>query len=83
MASKASKAIPYVVLVIVIGTLGYEAYTGDTLDLETYLPILIAMGVGGVPLAAIKKAVEVRKSIPTTMQDQIRDEIRKQVGKRD
>ncbi len=82
MASKSSKALPYIVLVIVIGTLAYEGYSGETLDLETYLPILIALGVGGIPLAAVKKAVEARKAIPKSLQDEIREEIKKNLPER-
>ena len=33
---------------IVVATLAYETHTGQDVDLETYLPLLIPMGLGGL-----------------------------------
>lgn len=33
---------------IVVATLAYETHTGIDVDLETYLPLLIPMGLGGL-----------------------------------
>ena len=64
MASNSSKAIPYVVLVILALTLVGEATFEIDIDLETYIPLLVAMGLGGAGLSAVKKASEARKQLP-------------------
>ena len=47
-ASKTTKGIPTGVLALVVAVLAYETHTGVDVDLETYLPLLIPLGLGGL-----------------------------------
>lgn len=80
MTSNSSKAIPYIVLLILITTIFAEGYFGIDIDLESYIPILIPMGLGGAGLAAIKAASEARKKVPTEIEDLIKDQARRLKG---
>ncbi len=75
MASNSSKALPYVVLTIVALSLVGEVFLETTIDLEAYLPLLIAIGLGGAGLSAVKKASEARKQIPKNIEDIIKKKI--------
>ena len=52
-ASRTTKGIPTGVLLIVVGCLAWETYSGQDVDLETYLPLLIPMGLGGLAKHAL------------------------------
>lgn len=77
MTSASSKAIPFVVLAIVIGTLTAEVYFSTEINLEAYLPLLIPLGLGGAGKAVFEKAIEARKALPKNIEDIIKEEIRK------
>jgi len=77
MASKTSKAIPYVILILTFGTVFAEAYFETTIDLETYLPLLIPMGLGGAGISAIKQAVKAKNELPVQLKDVIKSEVAK------
>ena len=80
MAATSSKGIPYFVLIIVVAALGYEAYSGTALDLEQFIPILTAMGIGGAVLSGVKSAARVKQLIPQEIKDRIATEVRKVVS---
>lgn len=60
MASTSSKALPFIVLAIAFGLAIYESESGKSVPLETIIPLLVAVGVAGVPLAAVKKIAEAK-----------------------
>ena len=60
MASVSSKALPFIVLAIALGLAIYEAESGKNVPLETMIPVLAAIGVAGVPLAAVKSIAEAK-----------------------
>ena len=51
------------VILLVAGTLAGEHWCDCTIDLETYMPLLIPMGLAGVPLTVFKRAIEAKKTI--------------------
>src|SRR5690606_26981232 len=57
MTSTSSKAIPFLVLAIAFGLTLFEAATGVAVNLESLVPILALMGVGGIPLSIAKQAL--------------------------
>ena len=63
MASLTTKTIPFLVILLVAGTLAGEHWCDCTIDLETYMPLLIPMGLAGVPLTVFKRAIEAKKAI--------------------
>ena len=63
MTSLTTKSIPFLVILLVAGTLAGEYACGCAIDLETYMPLLVAMGIGGIPLTIIKKSIEAKKAI--------------------
>jgi len=54
MASSSSKAMPYAVLLTAIGMVAGEAYYDIEIDLDTLIPVLIPLGLGGAGLSAVK-----------------------------
>ena len=82
MASNSSKALPFVTLIIVVLALGYEAYSGTDVDLEAFLPLLMATGLGGAGLAAVKHAANAKKALPQSIKNQVKTEVDK-IFKRD
>lgn len=75
MASKSSKSLPFLVLAIVITTLFAESYFEIEIDLESFLPVLIPLGVTGAGLAAVKAAAEAKKQIPKEILEGINNKI--------
>ena len=71
MASKTSKSIPLLVLAILIVTLMAESYFEIDIDLESYIAVLIPLGITGAGLSAVKSASEARKQIPKETLEQI------------
>ena len=80
MAAVSSKGIPYFVLIIVVAALGYEAYSGTALDLEQFIPLLTAMGIGGAVLSGVKSAAKIKQIIPQDIKDRIATEVRKVIA---
>lgn len=63
MTSNTTKAIPLLVILLVAGVLSVETVCECAIDLEAYLPLLTAMGLGGIPLTVARNAIEAKKSI--------------------
>jgi len=57
------KLMPIYVLLMVTATIGIEIYCECNVDLESYLPLLTAIGLGGIPLSIVKKSIEAKKEI--------------------
>ena len=64
MTSNSSKALPYMTLIILVATLGVETYLQTDIDLETYLPFLMAIGLGGAGLKAVREETKAKKMLP-------------------
>ena len=77
MVSKSSKSLPFLVLAIVVLALGYEAYTGTAVDIESYIPVLIALGIGGASLEAVRSAARAKQAVPADLKSQIKKELAK------
>ena len=77
MTSNSSKAIPFVVISIVVLTISAEVYYDTEIDLEAFLPLLVPLGIGGAAKAAIENAAQARKALPKNSEDIIREEIKK------
>lgn len=58
-----TKLIPVFVILLVMGTLSAETYCSCEINLEAYLPLLTALGLGGIPLSIIKKSIDAKKTI--------------------
>ena len=74
MSSLTTKAIPFLVILLVSGTLAFETACECDIDLESYLPLMIAMGLSGIPYTLVKKSIEAKKAINT---EKFRDSINK------
>ena len=66
MASNSSKAIPYLVLLIVVATISAEVYLDTEIDLESYLPLLIPLGIGGAVIKSVQVASRVKDGLDVT-----------------
>lgn len=60
-----TKLIPLYVIILVAITLGVEYYCNCNIDLESYVPMLTALGLGGIPLKVVRDAIAARKAIDT------------------
>lgn len=67
---KTSKLLPFLVLFIVFGALAVETKYGVEVDLEQATPILLAIGVTGGAIKAIKSAASVKKELPEELKRQ-------------
>ena len=81
MASNSSKALPFLVILIVSLAMVAEVYYQVDIDLETLLPFFIAIGITGGAKAAIQKAAEARKSFPKPIEDLVKRELEKIIEK--
>ena len=63
MTSITTKAIPFLVILLVSGTLAFETVCECDIDLEAYLPLMVAMGLSGIPYTLVKKSIEAKKAI--------------------
>lgn len=75
--AKKNHSLPFIVLALAVGMVAYEGYTDTELDVETLMPLLIAVGVGGAVKKTVEKAFAAKASLPSSVKEQIRDEVRK------
>lgn len=68
MASKSSKTLPFLVLAALIALAVYETETGRDVPLGDIQPVLLAIGVGGVPLAAVKAIAANKGAVKAAVQ---------------
>ena len=79
MTSASSKAIPFVVIAIVVGSIGVEVIWDTEVDLESFLPLLVPLGITGAAKSAIESAAKARKALPKNIEDIIREEIKNKI----
>lgn len=77
--SPTSKSIPFIVLAIVGLTLVAETYYEIEIDVEAFVPVLTAMGVGGAAIKIVQDASASKKAIPENVKDLVKDEIGKMI----
>jgi len=78
MASQTSKALPYVVLLSTLGIVSGEAYFDVEVDLETIIPILIPLGLGGAGLSAVRSIAQAKTAMmPAETRKVIVEELQK------
>lgn len=77
MASNSSKALPYLAMLIVVLSLFAEAYFEWQIDLNAAMPFLMAVGLGGAGLSAVKAAADARAKLPKNIEELIKSEIQK------
>ena len=75
--AKKNHSLPFIVIALAVGMVAYEGYTDTELDVETIMPLLIAVGLGGAVKKTVEKAFAAKASLPSSVKEQIRDEIRK------
>ena len=63
MTAKSSRTIPFIVLGIVVVTLVAEEAFNMKINLEDYLPLLVALGIGGAAKSAIVKAAGAKSEL--------------------
>ena len=79
MTAKSSRIIPFVVLGIVVATLIAEEALEMKIDLESYLPLLVPLGVAGAAKSAITKAAVAKSELDKLkLVDEIKTQLRKE-----
>ena len=79
MTKKSSRAIPFVVLAIVIVTIVVEETQNTKIDLESYLPLLVPLGVAGAAKSAITRAATAKSEIDKLkLVDEIKTQLKKE-----
>ena len=82
MTAKSSRTLPFIVLSIVVLTLVTEAAYDIQIDLESYLPLLIAIGIGGAAKSAITRAATAKSEVDKLrLVETIREQIEKEKQK--
>ena len=77
MASTLSRLIPLAVLGIVALSIFAEVQYGVKINLESFLPLLVPLGIGGLGKSIFDQAVAARKALPSDIEDLIKSEIAK------
>lgn len=79
MTAKSSRILPFIVLGIVIVTLAAEEVYDTQIDLESYLPLLVAIGIGGAAKSAITKAAVAKSEVDKLkLVDEIKTQLKKE-----
>ena len=81
MTQPYNQALPFIAIGIVGLVLLAEVAYDIEIDIEAYMPVLVAIGVGGAAKTAIERAGALKKAIPQEIQKIIKDEIRKNLPK--
>lgn len=63
MTAKSSRTLPFIVLGILACTLIAEQVYMIEIDLESYLPLLVAIGIGGAAKSAITRAATAKSEV--------------------
>ena len=58
-------------------TLLAESFYDVDIDLEAYLPLLVAIGIGGAAKSAIQKAAKAKNELNQEIKDTIKTEVQK------
>ncbi len=77
MTKKYNQALPFIVLAIVGLTLYAEVTYEIEIDINEYIPVLTAIGVGGAAIKVAEKAGAMRKALPANIEKLIKDDITK------
>ena len=77
MTKASSRALPYFSLAILVVILFLEAFWDKQIDLETYMPLLIALGVTGAAKSAVERAAKAKSAMPEELSGAIKSEIGK------
>ena len=75
--AKKNHSLPFIVLALAVGMVAYEGYAEVEIDVETIMPLLVAVGLGGAVKKTVEKAFAAKASLPSSVKEQIRDEVRK------
>lgn len=79
MTAKSSRTIPFIVLGIVVATLIVEEVYDRDIDLEAYLPLLVALGIAGAAKSAITKAAVAKSELDKLkLVDEIKTQLKKE-----
>ncbi len=70
-------SLPFIVLALAVGMVAYEGYADVEIDVETIMPLLVAVGIGGAAKKTIEKAFAAKASLPQFVKDQVRAEVEK------
>ena len=63
MTAKSSRLLPFIVLGILVGTLITEQVYNIEINLQDYLPLLVAIGIGGAAKSAITRAAQAKAEV--------------------
>ena len=77
--SKSSKTLPFIVLGILVATLLAESFYETEIDLESYLPLLVAVGIGGAAKSAITRAARAKNEVTEEIKKNVIDEVVKKI----
>ena len=75
--AKKNHSLPFIVIALAVGMVAYEGYTDTELDVETLMPLLIAVGLGGAVKKTVEKAFAAKAALPQAAKEGIRAETNK------
>ena len=74
---KKNHSLPFIVIAVAVGMVAYEGYAGVEIDVETVMPLLVAIGLGGAAKKTVEKVFATKDSLPAFVKEQIEAEVKK------
>ena len=74
---KKNHSLPFIVIALAVIMVVIEGCTEFELDIQTVMPLLIAVGVGGAVKKTVENAFAAKDSLPKFVKEQIKTEVEK------
>ena len=74
---KKNHSLPFIVIAVAVIMVAYEGHTGVEIDVETIMPLLVAIGIGGAAKKAVEKAFATKDALPESFKNAIKAEVEK------
>lgn len=74
---KKNHSLPFIVIALAVSMVVIDGFTAAELDIQTIMPLLVAIGIGGAAKKTVEKAFAARDSLPKFVKEQIKTEVEK------
>ena len=74
---KKNHSLPFIAIAVAVGMVVYEGHANVELDIQTIMPLLVAVGVGGAVKKTVEKAFAAKATLPKSFKDAVKAEVEK------
>ena len=74
---KKNHSLPFIVIAVAVIMVAYEGIEEVELDIETIMPLLVAIGIGGAAKKAVEKAFATKDALPESFKNAVKAEVEK------